>query len=40
MVAYQDGRERKLEPVAFEALNASGWTRGTAFDRGFCMRAE
>lgn len=40
MVVIDGGVERKLEPVGFEALNASDWTWGAAFDRGFCTRAE
>lgn len=40
MVAIEDGVERQLEPVGFEALNASDWTFGAAYDRGFCSRAE
>lgn len=39
-VAIDNGVERRLEPVDFEALNASDWTWGAAFDRGFCTRAE
>lgn len=38
MVVIEDGAERQLEPVGFEALNASDWTYGAAFDRGFCTR--
>jgi hypothetical protein len=40
MVVFDDGVERRLEPVGFEALNASDWTWGAAFDRGFCTRGE
>ena len=40
MVTFDNGRERKLAPVGFEALNASDWTWGAAFDRGFCTRTE
>jgi hypothetical protein len=39
MVSIDDGKERKLEPVGFEALNASDWTFSAAFDRGFCTRS-
>lgn len=38
MVSVDIGQERKLEPVGFEALNASDWTFSAAFDRGFCTR--
>lgn len=38
MVSIDNGRQRQLEPVGFEALNASDWTWGAAFDRGFCTR--
>lgn len=38
MVTIDNGVERKLEPVGFEALNASDWTWNAAFDRGFCTR--
>jgi hypothetical protein len=40
MVTTENGQQRQLEPVAFEALNASEWTWGAAFDRGFCTRTE
>lgn len=40
MTAIEDGKTRMLEPVGFEALNASDWTWGAAFDRGFCTRTE
>ncbi|MCU0904542.1 MAG: hypothetical protein MUE83_11785 [Tabrizicola sp.] len=40
MVTIDNGQERQLEPVGFEALNASDWTWGAAFDRGFCTRTE
>ena len=40
MVVVEDGVERQLEPVGFEALNASDWTWGAAYDRGFCSRTE
>lgn len=40
MTSTEDGTTRQLEPVAFEALNASDWTWGAAFDRGFCTRTE
>jgi hypothetical protein len=38
MVTIDNGQERQLEPVESEALNASGWTWGAAFDRGYCTR--
>ena len=40
MTSTEDGVSRQLEPVGFEALNASDWTWGAAFDRGFCTRTE
>lgn len=40
MTATEDGTTRALEPVGFEALNASGWTWDAAYERGFCTRAE
>ncbi len=40
MVVTEDGRTRTLEPVGFEALNASDWTWASAYDRGFCHRSE
>ena len=39
MVSIDNGQERQLAPVGFEALNASDWTFGAAFDRGFCTRS-
>ncbi|MFN6926046.1 MAG: hypothetical protein ACK4P8_10405 [Tabrizicola sp.] len=39
MVSIDNGQERRLAPVGFEALNASDWTFGAAFDRGFCTRS-
>jgi hypothetical protein len=39
MVAIDNGHQRQLEPVGFEALNASDWTWDAAFTRGFCSRA-
>jgi hypothetical protein len=39
MVTIDNGQERQLQPVGFEALNASDWTWGAAFDRGFCTRS-
>ena len=38
MVSLEDGKERQLPAVGFEALNASDWTWSAAFDRGFCTR--
>ena len=40
MTATEDGKTRVLEPVGFEALNASDWTWDAAYERGFCHRAE
>lgn len=40
MTAVEDGKSRALEPVGFEALNASDWTWDAAYERGFCHRAE
>ncbi|MFN4193444.1 MAG: hypothetical protein ACK4FR_10920 [Tabrizicola sp.] len=40
MTSTENGTTRQLEPVGFEALNASDWTWGAAFDRGFCTRAD
>jgi hypothetical protein len=40
MVVIDDGQVRQLQPVAHDALNASDWTWGAAFDRGFCRRTE
>lgn len=40
MTATEDGTTRALEPVGFEALNASDWTWDAAYERGFCHRAE
>lgn len=40
MTATEDGTTRDLEPVGFEALNASDWTWDAAYERGFCTRAE
>lgn len=40
MVSIDDGKQRQLEPVGFEALNASDWTFSAAFDRGFCTRTS
>ncbi len=38
MVSIENGQQRTLEPVGFEALNASDWTWDAAFERGFCTR--
>jgi hypothetical protein len=40
MTATEDGKTRALEPVGFEALNASDWTWDAPYERGFCSRAE
>jgi hypothetical protein len=39
-VAIENGQQRRLEPVAFDALNASDWTWSAAFDRGYCTRTD
>lgn len=40
MTATEDGKTRELEPVGFEALNASDWTYDAPYERGFCSRSE
>jgi hypothetical protein len=40
MTSTENGTTRQLEPVGFEALNASDWTWDAAFERGFCTRAD
>lgn len=40
MTATENGMTKTLEPVGFEALNASDWTWESAYDRGFCHRSE
>ena len=40
MTATEAGKARVLEPVGFEALNASDWTWDAAYERGFCHRDE
>jgi len=40
MTSTEDGTTRTLEPVGFEALNASDWTWDAAYQRGFCRRVE
>jgi hypothetical protein len=40
MTATENGKTRQLEPVGFEALNASDWTWDAAYERGFCQRYE
>lgn len=40
MVTIENGTERALEPVGFEALNASDWRFDAPYERGFCTRAE
>jgi hypothetical protein len=40
MIATENGEQRQLEPVGFDALNASDWTWDAAYERGFCTRAE
>lgn len=39
MVTIENGQERALDPVGFEALNASDWTWDAAFKRGYCSRS-
>ena len=34
----EDGTTRSLPPTDFEAMNASAWHFGAAFDRGWCQR--
>jgi hypothetical protein len=38
--ATVNGTTRDLAPMAFDEMNASDWTFGAAFDRGFCPRTE
>lgn len=40
MTATGDGKSRELEPVGFQALNASDWSWAAPYERGFCTRAE
>jgi len=40
MTATEDGKTRALDPVGFDALNASDWTWDAPYERGFCHRAE
>lgn len=40
MTATEGGTTRALEPVGFEALNASDWTWDAPYERGFCTRGE
>ncbi|MFO1201678.1 MAG: hypothetical protein U1E58_03480 [Tabrizicola sp.] len=40
MTSTEDGKMRELEPVGFEALNASDWTYDAPYERGFCSRSE
>ena len=37
--ATENGTERRLDPVDFEALNASAWTWDAPYERGFCTRS-
>lgn len=39
MTSTENGVTRVLEPVGFEALNASDWTWDAAYERGFCTRS-
>jgi hypothetical protein len=36
----ENGTRRSLPPMDFEALNASAWQFGAAFDRGWCSRFD
>jgi hypothetical protein len=38
--ATVNGVTKDLPPMDFEALNASGWAYGAAFDRGYCPAVE
>lgn len=38
MVTIDADQKRQLEPLAFDAMNASDWTWSAAFDRGYCTR--
>ena len=38
MTVTENGKSRVLEPVGFEALNASDWTWDAPYERGFCTR--
>jgi hypothetical protein len=40
MTSTEDGKTRVLDPVGFEALNASDWTWDAPYERGFCHRSE
>jgi hypothetical protein len=40
MTVTENRVQRKLEPVGFEALNASDWTWDAPYERGFCSRYE
>jgi hypothetical protein len=40
MTATEGGKTRELQPVGFEALNASDWTWDAPYERGFCTRSE
>jgi hypothetical protein len=40
MTATENDKTRALEPVGFEALNASSWTWDAPYERGFCSRVE
>lgn len=39
MTATEGGTQRQLEPVGFEALNASDWSWDAPYERGFCTRS-
>ena len=40
MTSTENGKTRTLEPVGFEALNASDWAWDAGYERGFCTRYE
>mgnify|MGYP000915380254 CR=1 FL=1 len=39
MIATENGQQRQLDPVVFDALNASDWTWDAAYERGFCTQS-
>ena len=39
MIATENGQQRQLDPVGFDALNASDWTWDAAYERGFCTQS-
>ncbi len=38
-IVVENGKERRLPAMDFEALNASSWKEAAAFDRGWCSRS-